>query len=675
MSGQTLSQPKLVRSPTQSVPIKLPRDGSKPQRVITHRYQTPHVPTNNDTQTSVGDTRREQILADMALRLRRSTDRMFLWLLLGQWLFAVVLAMIITPFDYTATGRHLHFHVWIAFGFGAVINVFPTILILTRPGWWLTRHANAVSQMLWSGVLIAITGGRVETHFHIFASLGVLALYRDWKVLPTATGVVVVDHLLRGVLWPDSVYGVGNPEWWVFFEHVAWILVMDVVLIVAVIRGSSEMKRAAGREARLERINATIEATIGQRTTELKESTSRYRDLVENTAAVAFEYDVAREAIVYIAPQAARLFDCGVEQLANQRFLESMIHPDDRVSLFGELIARGAKERPWSDPLDFRIVTLAQRIVHVRVFLSVTSDQRVRAIALDVTRQRQLETDLQHAQKLESVGRLAAGVAHEINTPIQFIGDSVVFMASAITDVVDVLEKQGEVVKRALALNPDDALANAAVAAANAADLEYIVAEAPKAGERARDGVDRVSTIVRSMKVFAHPDSAEMEPVDLNHALTTTLTIARNEYRYIADLDVNLGELPPVTCFVGEVNQAILNIIVNASHAIADAHQVSGNRGKITVTTTAGDDWAEISIRDTGGGIPDHVRDRVFDPFFTTKDVGKGTGQGLSIARSIIVDRHHGSLRFETERGNGTTFFLRLPLDASARARMQQEAA
>jgi len=193
------------------------------------------------------------------------------------------------------------------------------------------------------------------------------------------------------------------------------------------------------------------------------------------------------------------------------------------------------------------------------------------------------------------------------------------------------------------------------------------VAETPKAAERALDGVERVSTIVRSMKVFSHRDSATMAPVDINNAITTTLTIARNEYRYIADVHTSLEEIPPVTCFVGEVNQAVLNIIINASHAIADMHAKTGMRGEIHVSTHQMGDSVEIAIRDTGGGIPAHVRDRIFDPFFSTKDVGKGTGQGLSIARSVIVDRHGGGLRFECENG-GTTFYLRLPIQGIVRA-------
>jgi signal transduction histidine kinase len=201
------------------------------------------------------------------------------------------------------------------------------------------------------------------------------------------------------------------------------------------------------------------------------------------------------------------------------------------------------------------------------------------------------------------------------------------------------------------------------------ADLEYMFVQIPKAAERALDGVHRVGTIVRSMNVFAHPDKVDMAPVDLNQAITSTLTIARNEYRYVANVDTELGQLPPVTCYAGEINQVILNILINSAHAIGEIHAQTGTRGKITVKTAVDVAHVLISIRDTGGGIPDEVGGRIFDPFFTTKGVGKGTGQGLSIARSVIIDRHHGEITFQSTPGVGTTFNIRIPIDPVQPAR------
>jgi len=275
----------------------------------------------------------------------------------------------------------------------------------------------------------------------------------------------------------------------------------------------------------------------------------------------------------------------------------------------------------------------------------------IESLHVEMEHRTRIEIELRQAQKLESVGRLAAGVAHEINTPVQFVSDSLQFVRDGMTDLFGVV------------------VANITADAASETDLPYLTEHLPKALDRALDGLDRVATIVRSMKAFAHPDSKEMAAADLNHAIESTLTMARNEYKYVADLETELGELPPVRCHVGELNQAVLNIVVNAAHAIGDVVAGTSTRGRIRVSTYREGDVVVIAIADTGGGIPDHIHNYIFDPFFTTKEVGRGTGQGLAIARSVIVDKHHGRLEFETSVGRGTTFFIRLAIDGAQPAR------
>jgi two-component system NtrC family sensor kinase len=292
----------------------------------------------------------------------------------------------------------------------------------------------------------------------------------------------------------------------------------------------------------------------------------------------------------------------------------------------------------------------------------------MRGMMLDVTEQRRLENDLAQAQKLESVGRLAAGVAHEINTPVQFVSDSVLFVREAMDDLSEIVDKYREL-RDATREDGNEAVKAAAKAAAEAeddADLDYILENAPVALDRARDGLGRVAAIVRSMKEFAHPDRKEMVQADLNQAIASTLVIASNEYKYVAEVETAFGEIPQVNCYAGEINQVVLNLIVNAAHAIGDvvkgSPQDMNNKGKIRVATRLHEGMVEISIADTGKGIPVDVRSRIFDPFFTTKEVGKGTGQGLAIARTVVVEKHKGTLHFETEVGKGTTFYIRLPV-------------
>ena len=284
-------------------------------------------------------------------------------------------------------------------------------------------------------------------------------------------------------------------------------------------------------------------------------------------------------------------------------------------------------------------------------------------VSRDITELRKLEMDLHQAQKLESIGRLAAGVAHEINTPIQFVSDSVHFVRDAVADLTGLIDRYQALCRQVATGQPALEAALDASAAEEAADLVYLLEHVPKALTRSLDGLDRVATIVRSMKEFAHPDQKEMTLVDLNRAVTSTLVIARNEYKYVADVETSLGDIPLVRCHGGDVNQAMLNIIVNAAHAIADVVAGSDRRGTITVSTRQEGDMAVVAIADTGGGIPQAIQDRIFDPFFTTKEVGRGTGQGLAIARTVIVDKHRGDLSFECEPGVGTTFLLRLPIE------------
>lgn len=276
----------------------------------------------------------------------------------------------------------------------------------------------------------------------------------------------------------------------------------------------------------------------------------------------------------------------------------------------------------------------------------------------------ELEKQLFQAQKMEALGTLSAGVAHEINTPIQFIGDNSRFLQDAFVDIKKAFDKLCEL--RSAMINGGDfnELAMESMTVDDEADMEYIMEEAPKAIEQILEGVDRVSTIVKAMKAFAHHDHDEMENADLNKALKDTLIISRNEYKYIADTEMELDpDLPPVPCYLNELNQVFLNIIVNASHAIASANSsMPEKRGRIMVKTIAENDEAVIKITDTGTGIPEAVRHRIFEPFFTTKEVGKGTGQGLSISHSVVTKRHKGTLDFESEHGRGTTFIIRLPL-------------
>lgn len=273
--------------------------------------------------------------------------------------------------------------------------------------------------------------------------------------------------------------------------------------------------------------------------------------------------------------------------------------------------------------------------------------------------------ELQLAQKLESVGRLAAGVAHEINTPIQYVGDSVQFLRSAYEDLIRLIDSLQEKIESVPAGPTRDALQIDLSALLEKHDVDFIRSEVPRAFERTFDGVERVSTIVKAMKEFAHPDSEEQSPADLNHAIETTLLVASNEYKYVAKINTEFEALPPVVCNIGELNQVFLNLIVNAAHAIHDAGK-DAETGEIHIGTSLEGDTAVIRVRDNGCGIPEDNISKLYDPFFTTKEVGRGTGQGLSIAHSIVVDKHSGNIDVSSRLGEGTEFILRVPVNGRA---------
>jgi signal transduction histidine kinase len=604
-----------------------------------------------------GESRANELFQERLRAVQAKTDRLMLLVLLAQWVLAIGISLAVSPYAWSGKVRSIHLHVQLALVLGGVLNSLPIALILLRPGWWGTRQVVAVSQMLWSALLIHLTGGRIETHFHVFGSLAFLAFYRDWRVLPTATVAVASDHLLRGLLWPESVYGIPNPEWWRFFEHAFWVAFEDVVLVLGCLRSVSEMRHMADHEARLEAVNTRIEAEVQERTAELNASRELYRSLVETTSAVAWEMDADTGEMLYMAPQAVRLF-------GHQDWNRLRIHPHDRAALDRAFEAARRDGRDFE--LEYRVLTAEDRCIDVRNVVSVVSDRGrrlLRGLLFDVTQQRKLLFELQQAQKLESVGRLAAGIAHEINTPIQFVSDNCQFMGDALKDIGVFLQEVREVQARLADGSLPAAEAQARIAGAiERADLDYLMDQLPQAIEQSAEGLQRVAAIVRSMKQFAHPEQKERIATNLNETVASTLTIARNEYKYVAELFTDFGDLPLVPCHAGELNQAILNVVVNAAHAIADRVEGTGSKGEIRVRTWCEGEHACISIGDTGGGIPEEICARIFDPFFTTKQVGRGTGQGLAIARSVVVEKHGGRIDVASEIGRGSVFTLRIPL-------------
>ena len=492
-----------------------------------------------------------EILRASQKLLNSNTNRMFMYLLLAEWVFAIGIAIFVSPYTWSGRERSLNYHVETALALGGILTGVPMLMLKLWPHAKETRYVVTIAQALWSSLLIHLTGGRIETHFHIFGSLAIIAIYRDWKLLIPATIVTAGDHLLRGIVSPGTIFGISQPETWRFLEHAGYVIFEDVFLIFACVQASKEMTISAERQAQLEIVRDSIQEEVDRKTAALVESSKQ---------------------------------------------------------------------------------------------------------------QETLQLELLQAQKLESVGRLASGIAHEINTPIQYITDSVCFAKEGVDDLFNLIDKLEQVDDLALTKEDKALIVARANSLAETAELSYLKENLPKALERSTDGLSRVAEIVKSMKMFAHPDQKEMSPSDLNSAISTTLVVCRSEYKYIADVEINLTDIPLVTCHPGEIHQVLINLIINAAHAISDNPTSSGGLGKICISSRSDGSNVILSIADSGCGIEEENISKIFEPFFTTKDVGRGTGQGLAIVHGAIVRTLGGTINVESEVGKGTTIHLTIPI-------------
>ena len=389
----------------------------------------------------------------------------------------------------------------------------------------------------------------------------------------------------------------------------------------------------------------------------------RFRSLVQRSSDLTLVCDRGG-TVSYASAASTEILAVTDTDLVGHRLLD-LIHPDDREAFTAWI----AHEGPTGQMLECRVQPAATRARWAEVSCTdLTGDPAVAALVLhlrDVTERHHLETELRHAQKLESVGQLAAGVAHEINTPIQFIADNLRFIAQSLAPITTLLDGYRQALTSSSLTGDLATRHQALLTQEHDIDLGFLRHEIPTAAEQALDGTQRVARIVRAMKAFAHPGGDGKSPADLNEAIRNTLIVADSEIKFVADVILDLADdLPAVLCNLGDINQVILNLVINAAHAITDIVTKDSHptgRGTLTIRTRAEPGTVVIEIQDTGTGIPDHIADRVFDQFFTTKSVGVGTGQGLALVHTLIHDRHHGTITFVTEPGIGTTFTIRLP--------------
>lgn len=353
----------------------------------------------------------------------------------------------------------------------------------------------------------------------------------------------------------------------------------------------------------------------------------------------------ADEVSIQALQQRITLLEQGIKQAAHIREMWR-ISADELKATKAEL----------SDSLA-QLTTAHEELRHKSDDLELVNTKLRDEIAL----RERMEAELRLAQKLESIGQLAAGIAHEINTPIQYIGDNTLYLSAAFDSFLALFNQ--------LLLLADDTVDQATLIAeametVTTGDLADLAEDVPDAIAETLEGIEQVASIVKSMKEFSHRGSQEKGSVDINHALQTTVTVARGEWKHAAEIEWQLADDLPEICAIGaELNQVFLNLLVNAAHAVAAAYGTGGDGpGLIRIATTVERDGVMVRLTDNGIGIPDSVKEHIFDPFFTTKDVGEGSGQGLSVAHSIVVNHHHGMIDAESVPGVGTTLSVWLPL-------------
>ena len=412
----------------------------------------------------------------------------------------------------------------------------------------------------------------------------------------------------------------------------------------------------------------------------LTASEEEIRTLMHSIDGVIWESKPDYSSFSYISPQVKRLTGYTPEQIIkNPELINQFAHEEDRALCEKKLGEAIQDKNTDHVEVEYRSRCLDGSTIWLKSIITLLRNKQgqvlnLRGVTMDVTAFKEtlqekeaMEAQMRQTQKLEAIGQLAAGIAHEINTPAQFVGDNLHFLGDAFKDIGELLLAY-QALETAIQENkPLATTVDKIVALKTEIDSDELLNDIPDALSQSLEGTERISSIVKAMKEFSHPGSADKKAVDLNQAISNTITVARNEWKYVARMETNFDNtLPLVHCLAGEFNQVILNMIVNAAHAIADRQQQENNHelGAITIATRVNGNFAEITLADTGYGIPEEHLEQIFLPFFTTKEVGKGTGQGLAIAYSVITDKHQGSMSVTSKVGKGSTFTIQLPIAA-----------
>lgn len=599
--------------------------------------------------------------------IQANADRAFAYLCIAQWVFCVICALTVSPQSWQGYESEVHPHVWGSVFVGGAIAALPAFLARFAAGAKTTRWVVAGSQAMMSALIIHVLGGRIEAHFHIFGVLAFLSFYRDKSVYIPMVGLVVVDHLARGLLFPESIYGLSSPALMRSLEHGAWVVYETAFLIWGIGRNRQSLYDSCKLQLLVEKQRDGLEDEVARQTCELEAAKQRAQTLVEAIDRVQGRIEFAPSGEILDANQnLADMFGYTVEELIgvhHRAVVSDEIANSEEYKQFWDLLRAGEFH---SGEFERVAKDGSERWIY-GTYSPIRDDQgnicRIVKYAIDHTERRMLEDQLGRAQKLESIGQLAAGIAHEINTPMQYVNDNIEFLSEWSDKLFMVVDNY-----RAM-LDDNDSPKSWLERKQEMEELtesclfDRIRLQVPAAIEESREGVKRTVDIVRAMKDFSHPGARERKSACLNDLIQSTVAISRNRWKYAAEMQLELDpDLPLVPMFTSEINQVLLNLIVNAGDAIAEKNEGADDAlGNITVRSGADENWVIVEVEDDGCGIPEAIQQKIFDPFFTTKDPGKGTGQGLSITHNVVVLQHAGVIEIDSSPGAGTKFTVKLP--------------
>ncbi len=553
----------------------------------------------------------------------RKADRIFFYLLLFQWFFGIAIAVFLSPRAWAGTTSQIHIHVWAAFFLGGLLSLFPVFLIRCYPSLFLTRHIVAISQMMTSGLLIHLSGGRIESHFHVFGSLAFLTFYRDYKVLLTGSVVVVIDHFLRGVLWPESLYGVMNASPWRAAEHTWWVIFEDLFLIISCLQFQKGSIIFSKREVTLSKLNFKLKEKMkeSEKVTEaLRQSEARAQRLLRSSIIGVFFGDLSgkilecNSAFLKIVGEDERS-----QSMQNSTF-EALTHRD-----IGQMVMTGT-----FGPIERKIKSSDGRTIPVIVggALLETQEDRCICFVLDLTEQKKLEIQFLQSQKAQAIGRLAGGIAHDFN------------------NLLAVVLGNADMLVRMLQPNhPGHELARLIFdTSKSAAGLTKQLLNFSRAQTVNEMAVDVNAILMRMKKMFEHMLG---EKIQLKYSLDDKLGLIK--------ADEN------------QIEQLVLNLVINSRDAISDLGRIEVGTSIVDVTSgKLGEDterkpgrYVLLTIKDNGCGMESETIEHIFEPFFSTKG-DHGTGLGLATVFAVL-EHHKGIVEVESTPGLGTTFFIYLP--------------